>query len=178
MKYYHILEQYRIGTSDCQFARELVNTGIQQSRNEEGWKKSANGLTGSQVADYLGPNLGPGLNFVKRKMAPKKMATATLFNAARIYKLVHVESFGWKRGKIFWRAAGSFCRSRISMVLNITRDILFWKVKLNLLNMSIFLVISFKGEEFVFRLGRVKGLGRSYKKIKFRWSNWPAWISL
>ena len=42
------------------------------------------------------------------------------------------------------------------MVLNITRDIFFLKVKLNLLNMSIFLVISFKGEEFVFRFGRVK----------------------
>ena len=77
----------------------------EQSRNEEGWKKSANGLTGSQLADYLGPNLGPGLDFVKRKMAPdnepKKVATATQFNDARIYKLVHVENFGWKRGKIF-----------------------------------------------------------------------------
>ena len=94
-----------IGLADCQFARELVNTGIQQSRNKEGWKKSANGLTGSQVADYLGPNLGPGLNFVKRKMAPdnepKKVATATQFNDTKIYKLVHVENFGWKRGKIF-----------------------------------------------------------------------------
>ena len=91
-----------IGLADCQFARELVNTVIQQSRNEEGWKKSANLLT---VADYLGSNLGPGLNFVKRKMAPdnepKKVATATQFNDARIYKLVHVENFGWKRGKIF-----------------------------------------------------------------------------
>ena len=84
----------------------------------------------------LGPNPGAGLNFVKRKMAPdnepKKVAKATQFNDARIYKLEYVGNFWWKRGKIFWTAAGSFCRSRISIVLNITRDILFWKVKLKL----------------------------------------------
>ena len=86
----------------------------------------------------LGPNQEAGLNFIKRKMAPdnehKKVAKATQFNDARIYKLERVGHFGWKRGKIFWRAAGSFCRSRISMVLNITRDILFWKVKVNLVD--------------------------------------------
>ena len=86
----------------------------------------------------LGPNQEAGLNFIKRKMAlgneHKKVAKATQFNDARIYKLERVGHFGWKRGKIFWRAAGSFCRSRISMVLNITRDILFWKVKVNLVD--------------------------------------------
>ena len=53
----------------------------------------------------LGPNQEAGLNFIKRKMAPdnehKKVAKATQFNDARIYKLERVGHFGWKRGKIF-----------------------------------------------------------------------------